>query len=98
MAESFSPKRVFLFSGHMIDHSDRPQTRFPPEREHAVTKDIAAVLDDLQAGSADLAICGGACGGDLIFAELMLGRGAHLDLYLPFKPQVFVKDSVDFAN
>ncbi|WP_429334541.1 hypothetical protein [Paraburkholderia sp. 35.1] len=82
----------------MIDRPDRPQPRFPPEREGAVTKDMTAVLDDLQAGSADLAICGGACGGDLIFAELMLGRGAHLDLYLPFEPQVFVKDSVDFAN
>ncbi|CAB3801378.1 hypothetical protein [Paraburkholderia fynbosensis] len=56
------------------------------------------MLDGLHGGSADLAICGGACGGDLIFAELMLGRGAHLDLYLPFEPQVFVQDSVDFAN
>ncbi len=98
MTDNFSTKRVFLFSGHMIDRPERPQPRFPPEREGAVTNDVAAALDDLQAGSADLAICGGACGGDLIFAELMLARGAHLDLYLPFEPQVFVKDSVDFAN
>jgi hypothetical protein len=98
VTESFSPTRVFLFSGHMIDRPERRQPRFPPEREGAVAKDIAAALDDLQAGSGDLAICGGACGGDLIFAELMLGRGAHLDLCLPFEPPVFVKDSVDFAN
>lgn len=98
VTDLFSPKRVFLFSGHMIDRPDRPQARFPPEREDAVTKDIAGVLDRLQAGAADFAVCSGACGGDLIFAELMLGRGAHVDLHLPFEPAVFVTDSVDFAN
>jgi hypothetical protein len=96
--ENFAPKRVFLFSGHMIDRPDRAQPRFPPEREAAVTADIAARLTSWQAGPGDLAICGGACGGDLIFAELVLGYGAHLDLYLPFEPEVFVKESVDFAD
>jgi hypothetical protein len=96
--KNFSPKRIFLFSGHMIDRSDRPQPRFPPEREAAVAADVAARLSSQQAGQDDLAICGGACGGDLIFAELMLGYGGHLDLYLPFEPEVFVKESVDFAG
>lgn len=98
MAQPFSPKRVFLFSGHMIDRPDRPQPRFPPEREAAVTAAIAAQLQGLQAAGGDLGICGGACGGDLIFAELMLGHGAHLDIFLPSGPEEFARDSIDFAD
>jgi hypothetical protein len=92
------PKRVFLFSGHMVDMRGRAEPRFPPEREAAVTADIAAQLERLKADATALAICGGACGGDLIFAELMLARDARVDLFLPFAPSKFVKKSVDFAN
>jgi hypothetical protein len=92
------PRKVFLFSGHMIDAPDRAQPRFPPSMEPDVTKEIAGLLASLQAGAADLAICGGACGGDLIFAERALARDVPLQLYLPFDVPQFIKTSVDFAS
>ena len=54
------PRRVFLFSGHMIDAPDRHRARFPPEMEQAAGDAIAAQLDDLGMNERDLAICGGA--------------------------------------
>src|SRR5207237_1395611 len=49
-------------------------------------------------GGADLAICGGACGGDLLFAEAALERQARLELYIPFEEPTFLAKSVDFAG
>ena len=43
-------------------------------------------------------ICGGACGGDLLFAEAALARVARLELYIPFDEPTFLEKSVDFAN
>lgn len=90
--------RTLLFSGHMIDAPGRRFPRFPPACEPLALAAIEACLDRLQAGPQDLAICGGACGGDLLFAEAALRRGARLDLYLPFEPDEFVVDSIDFAG
>jgi hypothetical protein len=64
-----SPKKVLLFSGHMIDAPDRPTPRFPPEKEPVAAVAIANTIVEIGAGPGDLAICGGACGGDLLFAE-----------------------------
>jgi hypothetical protein len=82
----------------MIDTPDRAQPRFPPSKEPQVTREIAGLLTSLQAGPADLAICGGACGGDLIFAERALAYDVPLQLYLPFDVPQFIKTSVDFAG
>jgi hypothetical protein len=46
----------------------------------------------------DLAICGGACGGDLLFAEASLARGMAIELYIPFDEPTFLANSVDFAD
>lgn len=90
------PRRVFLFSGHLIDARGRKAPRFPPEREPIAAGAIAAALDELGAGSADLGITEGACGGDLLFAEALLERGAALELRLPFDERTFLRESVDF--
>jgi hypothetical protein len=92
------PRRVILFSGHMIDKPGRKPPRFPPEIESAVTFEIDKVLDSLEVGSNDLALCGGACGGDLIFAELCLKRGARLEIRIPFDEPEFLNNSVNFAG
>lgn len=92
------PRQVLLFSGHMIDAPARKEPRFPPEKENIAADAIAATLDKLEASARDLAICGGACGGDLLFAEACLARGATLELYIPFDEQTFLANSVDFAN
>jgi hypothetical protein len=92
------PRRVLLFSGHMIDAPDRGVPRFPPDREPAARVALERLLDELNAGPADLGICGGACGGDLLFAEAVLSRAVPLELYLPFDESAFLARSVDYAG
>lgn len=93
-----TPRKVLLFSGHMIDAPDRKTPRFPAAQEAAARDAIDNLLMQLGAGPQDLAICSGACGGDLLFAEAALGRGARLEIYLPFDTPTFVVGSVDFAG
>jgi len=65
MPESRSqpPRKVVLFSGHMIDAPGRDTPRFPPDKEPMAAEAIAGALADLHVGPDDLCICGGACGG-----------------------------------
>ncbi len=93
-----SPRKVVLFSGHMIDAPDRAKPRFPPDKEPIAARAIASALADLGVGPPDLCICGGACGGDLLFAEAALARSARLELYIPFDEPPFLEKSVDFAG
>jgi hypothetical protein len=91
-------RRVFLFSGHMIDAPERAEPRFPADKESIAAGAIAATLDALRMGENDLAICGGACGGDLLFAEAALRRGCPLHLHLQFAEPEFLRASVAFAG
>jgi len=92
------PGKIALFSGHMIDAPGRETPRFPSDKAPIAAREIAKTLDDLALAAADLAICGGACGGDLLFAEAALARGARLELFLPFDEPTFLEKSVDFAG
>ncbi len=93
-----TPRHVLLCSGHMIDHPDRAEPRFPAKAEPIAAAAIAAWLDHLQAGAEDLAISGGACGSDLLFAEACLARGVPLQVHLPFEEPKFLAASVTFAG
>ena len=93
-----SPKNVVLFSGHMIDAPDRKTPRFPPDKEPAAAAAIAETLAEIGVTRGNLAICGGACGGDLLFAEACLARDMTLELYIPFDEPAFLANSVDFAD
>lgn len=90
--------KLFLFSGHMIDAPGRAEPRFPPEKEGAAAQAIAQRLAVLGASPGDLALCGGACGGDLLFAEACLERGLHLEVRIPFQEPMFLQKSVNFAG
>ena len=92
------PKTVFLFSGHMIDAPDRKTTRFPPDKEPVAATAIANTLAEIGVAEGDLAICGGACGGDLLFAEACLARSMRLEIYIPFDEPTFLAHSVDFVG
>lgn len=94
----FEPRQVLLFSGHMIDQPDRPEPRFPADKEPVAAGAIAEKLDELGAGQGDLAISGAACGGDLLFAEECLRRGVRLQVYLPREEPGFLDESVNFAG
>lgn len=93
-----SPKEVLLFSGHMIDAPDRNTPRFPSEKESLAAAAIANRIGEIGPDAGDLAICGAACGGDLLFAEACLARGMRLELYIPFDEPTFLANSVDFAD
>jgi hypothetical protein len=92
------PNTVALFSGHMIDATDRETPRFPPHKEPVAAAAIAETLAEIRVTRGDLAICGGACGGDLLFAEACLAREMTLELYIPFDEPTFLANSVDFAD
>ncbi len=96
--KNWQPRKVFLFSGHMIDSPERESARFPKEKEAIAAVAILKQLKDLGAGPEDLALCGGACGGDLLFAEAALALNLHLELRLPFDIPEFLQNSVSFAG
>jgi hypothetical protein len=98
LAADDQPQNVVLFSGHMIDAPDREAPRFPPSREPIAASAIAATLAKIGAAAGDLAICGGACGGDLLFAEACLARSMRLEIYIPLDEPKFLATSVDFAG
>jgi tetratricopeptide (TPR) repeat protein len=98
LTKPWTPRLVFLFSGHMIDAPDRAEPRFPADKESVAAKTIAEHLARLGAGPEDLAICGGACGGDLLFAEACLARGLRLSVHIPFAEPRFLPESVTFAD
>ena len=94
----WQPRQVFLFSGHMIDAPERDSERFPPGMEQIAANRITEKLDGMRAGPEDLALCGGACGADILFAEACLERGLRLDVHIPFDEPEFLRKSVTFAG
>jgi hypothetical protein len=82
----------------MVDAPDRPAPRFPAALEPAVARAIESEAHRLQANPGDVAICSGASGGDILFAEAMLDAGVPLRIYLPFDETTFLSTSVSFAG
>ncbi|MDE5446378.1 hypothetical protein GWG65_34460 [Bradyrhizobium sp. CSA207] len=93
-----SPKNVVLFSGHMIDARDRKIPRFPPDKERIAAAAISQTLENIGATRGDLSISGGACGGDLLFAEACIARDMAIEVYIPCDEPTFLANSVDFAG
>jgi tetratricopeptide (TPR) repeat protein len=98
------PAHVVVFSGHMIDdpkvHGEGKEkpSRFPPAKIAAAAARIRAALDEVRAGASDLGLCGGASGGDLLFAEACLERGMRVELRLARAENEFLAESVAFAD
>jgi hypothetical protein len=91
-------EKIAICSGHMIDAPGREQPRFPASKAEAVRAEIARQLDRWEVGNMALAICGAACGADILFAEECMKRGASLRLFLAQKAEDFVRDSVQHAG
>ncbi len=81
---------VINFTGHMIA-APGAQGRFPAEQEMAVAKQIAERLEKYRVGFGYGPL---ACGGDILFAEALLARGAELHVVLPFARDEFIEISV----
>jgi hypothetical protein len=102
--ERSEPNHVVVFSGHMIDNpADRGDgkskpPRFPPSKIQAAAARIRAALDEIGVGAGDLGLCGGASGGDLLFAEACLDRSMRIELRLARAENEFLAESVSFAD
>lgn len=92
--EKWQPRQVFLFSGHMIDATDRAEPRFPNDKADIAAKKIAEVLAALGANEDDLALTQGAAGGDILFAEGCAKFGVRIQLLQPFPEKEFIQRSI----
>ena len=92
--DKWEPRKVFLFSGHMIDAPTRLSPRFPSSKEPVAAQRIADALQKLEAGPEDLALTLGGCGGDLLFTEACQQRGVKVQWLQPFEEPTFIQKSV----
>ena len=86
--------RVAVFSGHMLDRPGRSEPRFPPELEPAVAQLLREKLGELEVGEG---YASAACGGDLLFLEVLQDLGATTHIVLPYERDAFVRESVDIT-
>jgi tetratricopeptide (TPR) repeat protein len=89
------PRRVFLFTGHMMDRADRSKPRLPPSSGDMAAQRIAEQLEQWQAGPGDIAYSQAAAGGDLMFLEACLDRKVDCRVLLPFDEPTFIGKSID---
>ncbi len=82
---------VIHYTGHMISAPGVSSGRFPAAREAAVAAQIAERLDRHRVGFGYGPL---ASGGDILFAEALLARGAELHVVLPFTHDEFIDISV----
>lgn len=85
---------VIISSGHLTDKPDRPTPRFPESKVGVVWDHMNRQLSAWSVGPGDLAICGGARGSDIIFAELCADRGAEVWLFISLDEKDFLEQSV----
>ncbi len=90
------PRRVFVFSGHLVDEAGRARPRFPnDDATIARVRDaLAARLPERELAVGDLALTQGACGGDLLFSALCVERGVALRWLQPMAETAFIAASV----
>ena len=86
--------KVIISSGHLTDKPDRPTPRFPESKVGIVWDHMNRQLSVWSVGPGDLAICGGARGSDIIFAELCANRGAEVWLFISLDEADFLEQSV----
>ena len=87
-------RKVIVSSGHLTDQPDRAQPRFPESKVNLARDRVAARLDNWRIGSGDLAICGGARGSDILFADLCADRGTEVWLFISLQEKAFIEQSV----
>jgi len=85
------PPRVILFAGHMVDRPGRPAARFPG-RLAAVVKD--AIRHALATEGGLIGFSSAACGGDILFQEVVHELGGQTFVVLPHDAARFVTESV----
>ncbi|MEP7365510.1 MAG: tetratricopeptide repeat-containing protein [Acidobacteriota bacterium] len=96
------PRRVIVFSGHMVDAVNRPAPRYPRGAEftnraaRAIQDQLSNLVD--REPAACIGIAGGASGGDLLFHEACNTLGVPSRLRLTSPPGRFLAHSVTAAG
>ena len=87
--------RVFLFTGYMIDFPSKDKKTFPADKEDQIRQEIRKKLEKFNAGPDDLAFVGGlAAGSEIIFAEVCVERGIHVEAHLPLPESSYIREFV----
>ena len=94
LLQALNPPQVIHFCGHLIS-KDTSNSRFKPENEPVVRNTIIHELNRLNVGFGYGSLASGA---DILFAEALLERNAHLHVILPFNMEEFVDISVKPAG
>ena len=93
-------RHYILFTGHMIDQSQRKEPRFPPAKEAAARAAIKeAVQQEIEKSKGPvMGMSGGACGGDILFHEVCEELSVPTELFLALPREQFLVESVQFAG
>ena len=95
-----APKRVLLFTGHMIDAPGRAEPRFPPDKVDIAKQKIAeAVAAEQQiAGAIAFGIAGCASGGDILFHQVCESMNIPTRIFLAVPRELYIRESVAKAG
>jgi hypothetical protein len=95
-----APRRVLLFTGHMIDAPGREQPRFPADMADVAKQKIAeAVAAEREvAGGVAYGVAGCASGGDILFLKVCEEAGIPVRIFLALPREQYVKASVAHAG
>jgi hypothetical protein len=92
-------ERVLLFTGHMIDKTDRAEPRFPAAQEDVARQAIKESIEKERAiAPIAYGIAGGASGGDILFHEVCAEFGIPTRLYLALPREEYIVASVQSAG
>lgn len=85
----------FLFAGYMVDHPRKDKKNFPANKENEIRNEIIKSLEKYNAKPNDLAFMAGlSAGSEIIFAEICIEKGIHVDLHLPLAEAKYIKEFV----
>jgi class 3 adenylate cyclase len=86
---------IVVFTGHLIDRSERKSPRFPPLLEPVVREAIEKHIKKI---NPEFGYSSAGCGADILFLETLQDRGKETHVVLPYEQEQFIEDSVAFAG
>ncbi len=91
-----APRRVLLFTGHMIDAPNRADPRFPPNKVDVAREKIteAITLEQEISGGIAYGVAGCASGGDILFHQVCEAMGIPTRIFLAIPRELYVRASV----
>jgi len=90
------PRRVILFTGHMIDAPNRAEPRFPASKVDVARQKITEAISSEQqiSGGIGYGVAGCASGGDIIFHKACEEMGIPTRIFLAMPRELYIRASV----